>query len=188
MIKGFWLALSIFSNVKKMIITQQEPFLDWELHEAVALSISWNFWLHYLILVVPAFFVGFACFCTGGSFFLWRALQCHLVLGDVAQKKKGKRTHKLSNFQPQKQLHIYLLESPIEVCKKARQYCMVEKLILINSKLWKRQLQLRSDRVWIVLRLPRLRLDSLPAMHRSQGGGESQVCILLEGIVKICNK
>ena len=42
-------------------------------------------------------FVGFACFYTGGFFFLWRSLQCHSVLGDVAQKKKGKRTHKLSN-------------------------------------------------------------------------------------------
>ena len=43
MIKGFWLALSIFSNIKTMIITQQEPFLDWELHEAVALSISLSY-------------------------------------------------------------------------------------------------------------------------------------------------
>ena len=104
-----------------MLINQQKPFLDWELHEKVALVGYKLFFISVLkirrntvfvvysmeLLVALSYssssyfaFVGFACFCTGGSFFLWRALQCHSVLGDVAQKKKGKRTHKLSNSQP----------------------------------------------------------------------------------------
>ena len=61
------------------------------------LSISLNCWLHYLILVVLALLLLALLVSARGSFFLWRALQCHSVLGDVAQKKKGKRTHKLSN-------------------------------------------------------------------------------------------
>ena len=99
MIKGFWLALSIFSNIKKMIITQQEPFLDWELHEAVALSISWNFWLHYLILVVPAFFCWLCLFLHGGLFLLVAGLA--MSLGPrrrrtEEEREKNTQTLKLS--------------------------------------------------------------------------------------------
>ena len=104
-----------------MLINQQEPFLDWELHETVALvgyklffisvmKIRRNtlfvvYFMEFLVALSYSCgscfaFVGFACFCTGGSYFFWRALQCPSVLGDVAQKKKGKRTHKLSNSQP----------------------------------------------------------------------------------------
>ena len=44
----------------------------------MALSISWNFWLHYLILVVPAFFCWLCLFLHGGLFLLVAGLAMSL--------------------------------------------------------------------------------------------------------------